>query len=406
MKRAAALVLVAIVAFTSACTASRQPYVVDEATREAIAQITKAVAENPTHQPLIYILATQHDKARDSAGVVKWLTRLDELGWDYGVAAAGFRNTNTRAFRAIAAKLDARVPRVANAETAFTLANQRDLVPEGIAYDPVDDVFYVSGIYRRKVLRVARDGRTTDFVAEGQDGMLGGLGMKVDATRRLLWVISSTTPEMRGWKKGEERSMLAAYDLRDGHLVRTIETSGGMLNDLTLLADGSLFATDMGSHSVVRLAPGATTLEFWAKDFAYPNGIAASEDERALYVADFRGITRFDLADQSRTRIESKSFLGGIDGLSMHRGKLIGIQNTTGKARVIRVDPANGNVEILESGNRLFEIPTTGALAGDHYYFIANPGLRSFHEDHTIWPMEKLEDPVMLRIAIQGEETI
>jgi sugar lactone lactonase YvrE len=332
---------------------------------------------------------------------VKWLTRLDELGWEYGVGPDAFRHTNTREFRAIAAKLNAREPRVARAQTAFELAHQRDLIPEGIAYDPVDDVFYVSGIYRRKVLRVDRSGKAADFIAEGQDGMLGGLGLKVDAQRRLLWVISSTTPEMRGWKEGDDRSMLAVYDLRDGHLVRKIETAGGMLNDLTLLEDGSVFATDMGRHNVMRLAPEATTLEIWAKDFSYPNGIAVSEDERFLYVADFRGITRFDLRDQSRTRVESKSMLGGIDGLSVHRGELIGIQNTTGRARVIRIDPAGGDVEILESGNPLFEIPTTGTVAGDHYYFIANPGLRAFHDDHTIWPMEKLEDPIMLRIAIQ-----
>lgn len=394
MKRAAAFLLLAL-----ACT-STQPFVIDEATKGAIANITKAVEQNPTHQPLIYILATYHDKAHDSAAVVKWLTRLDELGWEYGVAPDAFRHTNSREFRAIAAKLNAREPRVARATTAFTLANQRDLIPEGIAYDPVDDAFYLSGLYRRKVVRVDRDGAATDFVAEAQDGMLAGLGMKVDAKRRLLWVISAVTPEMRGWKAGDDRSMLAAYDLRDGHLVRKIETTGGMLNDLALLEDGSLYATNTGSHQILRLAPGGEKLEEWAKDFSYPNGIAVSADEQSLYVADFRGLTRFDLRDQSRTRVESKSLLGGIDGLSVHRGKLIGIQNTTGKPRVIRIDPMTGDVEILESGNTLFEIPTTGAVAGDDYYFIANPGLRSFNEDHTIWPMEKLEEPVMLKIAL------
>ena len=252
MKRA--LLLLFLV--TLACTSSH-PLVVDDATRGAIQQITEVVAQNPTHQPLIYILATYHDKAHDSAAVVKWLTRLDELGWEYGVAPDGFRNTNTREFRAIAAKLNAREPRVARATTAFTLANQRDLIPEGIAFDPVDEVFYLSGLYRRKVVRVDRSGQSTDFVTEGQDGMLAGLGMKVDAKRRLLWVISAVTPEMRGWKAGDDRSMLAAYDLRDGHLVRKIETTGGMLNDLALLEDGSLFATNIGSHQVLRLAPGA-----------------------------------------------------------------------------------------------------------------------------------------------------
>jgi sugar lactone lactonase YvrE len=394
MKRTAVLLFFA----TLCCTSSRP--LVDEAARTSIAQITQAVAQNPEHQPLIYILATYHDQARDSAGVVKWLTRLDELGWEHGVAPDGFRHTNTREFRAIAAKLNAREPRVRRAQSVFTIAGRRDLIPEGIAFDPVDEVFYVTGIHRRNVLRIDRGGRATDFVKEGQDGMLGGSGVKVDAKRRLLWVISTTTPEMRGWKAGDDRSMLAAYDLRDGRLVRKIDAAPAMLNDLALMEDGSLFATDMGRSNVLRLAPEATAFEVLAKGLSYPNGIALSEDQRFLYVADFRGITRFDLADSSRTRIESKALLGGIDGLSMHRGKLIGIQNAIGKSRVIRIDPADGNVEILESGNPLFDIPTTGTVAGDDYYFIANSQLRAFAEDHTIWPMQKLRDPVMLRVGL------
>lgn len=55
---------------------------------------------------------------------------------------------------------------------------------------------------------------------------------------------------------------------------------------------------------------------------------------------------------------------------------LIGIQNAIGKTRVIRIHLDDSRVEILESKNPLFEIPLTGAVAGDDYYFIANPGLR------------------------------
>lgn len=399
MKRAAL-----VAAFLAACaTATAPPPTppVDEQTRNTIAQLEQLLAKHPHHLPYTYILATFYDRAHDAENVVKWLTRLDELGWEQGVAPDAFRNTNTRAFRAIAAKLDARMPRVSRATTAFTLRNRRDLVPEGIAYDPVEDVFYVSGIYRRNVLRVDRAGRATDFVGEGADGMLGGLGVKVDRERRLLWVVSSVTPEMRGYTSGTDRSLVAIYSLPEGKLVRKIEVPGGFLNDLALFRDGSALITDTKRHKVVRLAAGAETLEDWGADFRFPNGIALSDDERALYVADFRGVHRIDVADKTRTAIESKTLLGGIDGLSFHDGALIGIQNAVGRPRVVRIHPGDGSVEILESGNPLFEVPTTGAIAGNDYYFIANPGLRSFDTDQTIWPVEKLEDPVMLRIALR-----
>ncbi len=47
---------------------------------------------------------------------------------------------------------------------SFTLA-EADLVPEGIAYDPLDDVFYVSSVARRKIVRVERAGSAADFIA-------------------------------------------------------------------------------------------------------------------------------------------------------------------------------------------------------------------------------------------------
>ena len=327
----------------------------DDQTKGMIEQLTQALQQQPTNTPWIYILAQSQDKAHNAAEVARWLTRLDELGWEHGVNRADIRNTaSDPAVRAAMDKLDARQPRVSNARVAFTIKGQRDLVPEGIAYDPVDDVFYLSSIHRRKVVLVDRKGKARDFVAEAQDGMLSGLGMKVDAQRRLLWVISTGTPEMRGTTaKDQLRSMLAAYDLRDGHLVKKIEATPGQLNDLTLLSDGSLFATDMGRGKVVRLAPDANQLEDWADEFSYPNGIAVSDDERTLYVADFRGITRFTIAGKARARIESRALLNGIDGMNFVDGKLVGIQNAIGSPRVIRIDPATGDVEVLEAKNAI-----------------------------------------------------
>lgn len=391
MKRALPVLLL----FAACATAPPPaPRPVDEQTRTMIEQLTAALAQRPAHPPWIYVLAQYQDRAGNAAEVARWLGRLDELEWDQGANRVDFRNTAAdRAVRAAMAKLDARQPRVNRARPAFTLRGQRDLVPEGIAYDPVDDVFYLSSIHLRKVVRVDRTGAARDFVAEGQDGMLSSLGMKVDARRRLLWVISTGTPEMRGSTADDQkRSLLAAYDLRDGRLVKKIEATPALLNDLTLLSDESLFATDMGRQKVVRLAPGANALEDWADDFGFPNGIAVSEDERFLYVADFRrGLTRLTIADRTRQAVETRAILSGIDGLSAHGGKLIGIQNAVGAPRVIRIDPESGAVEVLESKNALFELPLTGAVVGDEYWFIANPGLRS---------MDKPEDPVMVRLKL------
>jgi sugar lactone lactonase YvrE len=406
MKRAAVLLLVFAVLACATATpppAPASPPAADEATLGAIAQLEQAVVQQPENTPWIYILAQYYDRAHDAANVAKWLSRLGELGWEQGAAAHDFRNTSSLAnVRAAIEKLDAREPRNNRARTAFTLANQRDLIPEGITHDPVDDVFYVTSIYRRKVVRIDRRGRVTDFTAEGQDGMLSGLGVHVDPQRRLLWVASSTAPEMRGFTPElEGRSLLLAYDLRDGRLVRKIEHGSkerpSFLNDFAILPDGSLLITDTVRHHVARLAPDATAVEEWLPELRFPNGIVLADDPRHVYVADFRGLTRVTIADKTAQKLELPKLLNGIDGLAMHRGRLLGIQNAIGKARVLRME--EGAVEILESKNTLFELPTTGVVVGDELWFIANPGLRSF-EKGAIWPREKLSDPVMLRLPL------
>jgi sugar lactone lactonase YvrE len=373
----------------------------------SIRQITQALAQQPDDASLIYILATLHDRAGNANEVIEGLNRLDQLGWNRGVRADDFRKTGkSSAFRAAADRLNARVPRINHAAVAFTIDGQRDLIPEGIAYDPVDDVFYLSSIHRRKVLRVDRHGAARDFVAEAQDGMGSSLGMKVDPKRRLLWVVADASESMRDYTAAQKgRASLFGYDLGDGHLVWKLNIGSpdqpAMLNDLALTSDGTVFITDMQAGRVLRVAPGSQTLEPWIDGLQYPNGIAVSDDDRHVYVADFRGIVRVSVADKAQQRLESQEPLGGIDGLSFRGGSLIGIQNAAGAPRVIRIHLGESNrVEILESDNPQFDLPTTGAIAGNDYYFIANSQIRAFNDDNSIWPEERLKSPVMLRIGL------
>ena len=392
-------VLVLFALFAAAC--SMRP-TGERALEGQIRQITEALGASPTNGPLVYHLATLHDQAGNPNETVHWLHRLEQLGWEHGINAADFRKTKSAEFRELAARLNGREPLVAKAQVAFTVEGQRDLIPEGIAYDPVDDAFYLSSIYRRKIVRVDRTGRATEFASEGEEGAGSTLGLKVDPERRLLWVAASATEEMHGYTAAQKgTAALLAYDLRTGKMVRRLSATGAFLNDLALLADGTLFVTDSEGGRVFRVVPNGETLEPWIEGFQYPNGIALSDDGRRLYVADFRGVTTVSLEDKSQQRLETRGWIGGIDGLSVHNGTLVGIQNAAGNPRVVRIHLNDGNrVEVLESKNAQFDIPTTGVVARGDYYFIANSQLRAFTDDHAIWPHERLKDPVILRIGL------
>jgi hypothetical protein len=54
---------------------------------------------------------------------------------------------------------------------------------------------------------------------------------------------------------------------------------------------------------------------------------------------------------------------------------------------VVRVDPADARVEVLESKNPLLNVPSTGVVAGNDLYFMAN---------RTNQPAER----VVLKIAL------
>lgn len=363
----------------------------------AIPQLEAAIAADPKRTPLVYVLAIYHDRLGHAAETIRTLEMLEQRGWTFGLGEFDFQSKSPE-FLAIKQRLDARQPRVARAEQVFTLTGHRDLIPEGIAYDPVDDVFYVSSLYRRKVLRVQRDGSAIDFVPEGQDGILATLGLHVDPVRRILWVATATSPEMHGYTpEMQGQGGLYAYDLRDGKLLKRI-TKPAPLNDIALLPDGTVFGTATFNNSVLRLAPDSDTMEVFLEDFRYPNGITVHGTD--LYVADFRGITRIDLRDKTRHPLVATDPLAGIDGLVFHEGTLIGIQNAVGHPRVIRIHLADNNrIEVLEAGNPLFHLPTTGVVAGDGYYFIANSMLRAF-DDGKIWADERLREPVMFRVDL------
>lgn len=372
-----------------ACASAPQPEPA-AALQQLIVQLTRDVDRDPSNAASIYALAELHAATKNYDESVRWLSRLDAIGWELGVADDTFAGVDEPRIRELAERLNARAPKVATARHAFTIPAQSHMVPEGIAWDPVDDVFYVSGIQTRNVLRVDRHGNAREFVTEAQDGMLSGLGLEIDRTRNLLWVVSSTTRSMRGYEDGPDQSMLAAYDLHSGRLVRKVAATPAWLNDLVVLGDGTVFATDTNRGNVMRLVPEGTAFEVWASGLMYPNGIES--DGLMLYVADFRGIHRYDLSDRTATRLATEGYVNGIDGLSLHGDALIGIQNALGAPRVIRIDLSSGRVGVLESKNEQFEIPTTGAVAGDDYFFIANPGLRA---------AGKVGDPVMLKLPLR-----
>jgi DNA-binding beta-propeller fold protein YncE len=235
--------------------------------------------------------------------------------------------------------------------------------------------------------------------------------MKVDAARNCLWVMNAIdSPKPRIFKK-EEVGKAAAfqYDLETKQLLykyRVNDTLAHFFNDVVILANGEVYLTDSEAGTIYKIDQNKKLIEQWWKGekFIYPNGITVSSDQKYLFVAHWLGISRIALADTQGTLLPSrvKTVLSGIDGLYFYNNSLIGVQNGIGPhARIMKYElskkfDAVVSETVLESGNPRFNIPTTGVIVGDDFYFIANSQLGNFDAEGKIFPPEKLE-PVYIQ---------
>jgi sugar lactone lactonase YvrE len=367
-----------------------------------IASSRAEVAREPENRVAWFFLALRCTRANDAACAVDAFERLDALGWDIRPDSDLFASLRGDArFARVAARIRARAPQPVMGSVAFTLP---PVVTEGIAYDPAGDAFFVGDLPRRAVLRVTRDGRAHDFVSPEAGGLLAPLGLKVDSRSRLLWVAAND--EARG------HGGVFAFDAETGAPRRFAASpkdgAKHVLNDLAIDARGDVFVTDSEGGGVYVLATSATELApFVSREVAaQPNGIALSDDGSLLFVADRTEVLAVDRKTMRVSRLahDPRVTLGAIDGLSCAGRALFAVQGDFGVPRVSRfdLDESFSTVEratVLVAGDPRVTTPTTGALANDGFYVIANSQIDKVDDDNRVARGAKLDPLVILRLG-------
>lgn len=285
----------------------------------------------------------------------------------------------------------------------FIEINERDLIPEGITYDDVSKRFFIGSIYKRKIIQISQTGRVTDFIAMAQDSIGGVLGMKVDNRRQRLYSISNTS------EGKENQPMVHVYSLT-GKLITKFKGPVGnnvFFNDLVLTPTGDAYITDSGSGSIFYVGSDLAKIELFmnAKELTDANGIEYFTQGKALIVSTNIGFVRIDTATKLIKPVPySYYFINGIDGLSLHKNSLIGIQNITYPFTITQYTLSESqdsiiNARVLGIDIPWFDIPTTGTIVDNHYYFIANSQLDNYHEGKLI-DEEKLKTTKIGKIKL------
>ena len=140
--------------------------------------------------------------------------------------------------------------------------------PEGISRD-ADGNLYVGSLTQGRLIEIAAyTHEVTDFAVAGANGMVTVVGLHVEKDR--LFVCSSD-PGISALT-GTSAPALVAFD------VATAMPSGryplpegvAFCNDIALLPDGTILATDSFAPRIYALKPGADHLEIWLDDDRFP----------------------------------------------------------------------------------------------------------------------------------------
>jgi hypothetical protein len=302
-------------------------------------------------------------------------------------------------FQQLLAQARQRYPQVHRAKVAFTVP-AKDLFPEGLAVDVANRLFYMGSMHRKKIVKFTLNGSVSDFVKQDLYDLSPIGGIHVDHADHSVW--ASTDAGVK------QRPELLHFD-RQGKLLERYASPGKMpydLNDFVLRGAKEVFVTDTEGHHVYRFDRTShtfTNMKLWRPVF-YPNGITLSHDGNLLFVADMLGVIRVDLRTNESTDVDpgAHNTLSGIDGLYWHDGELLGIQYGTGQFRVMRWKLSEDGrkvraSETLEYGTDLVSDPTTGAVLGNDFYFIANTGIYNLDDDKIVDPA-KLE-PVHIAVV-------
>jgi hypothetical protein len=378
--------------------------------RRSIDPIEQALKQRPGDAALWFYLSRFRAEAGDTRGAIAAMEKVAELGDGYMPAPQlGFaRVWDDPAFKAIVARMEAKMPRLDYAPKVFEIEDH-ELIPEGLAYDVKSDTFFMGSIAKRKILRIDAHNAVTEFAGAAAD-LDAVLGMALDGPRRRLYAVSTSALTDDGGKR--LRNAVVAFDVDTGKLLqRYTFPSAKQLNDVTVALGGRVYISDSASGAIFELHGEGVPRELVpANQIRGSNGLAASPDAKRLYVAHATGLAMVDTASGAVKRVvnRTRENIAGIDGLYEYQGDLVGVQNATTPGRVIVITLSKNGEEVTRvrtivshHHSALFE-PTTGAVRFDNgsFYLLAATGVSHFDRKGKIDAPDSIPNPTVLRALL------
>ena len=273
------------------------------------------------------------------------------------------------------------------------------LLPEAIAFHKGKT--FIGGVRNGAIISLDKKGRAKD-IAAAQGGVFD-----IEIRGKDLWAVVNNQLAYEGADPENAFASVMIFNRKSGAPRREIRISepNALLGDLEVAKNGAAYASDSLTPRLYRLAPDGQSLEIFSADPRYVNlqGLALDEKNNRLFVADYlAGLFVVDTTTGEATPIanEADAHLGGIDGLYLHDGALIGIQNGVAPLRIVRITldetgTAAAELEVLQQNLGVWNEPTHGAMRGNAFHYIATSNWPSYDRE---WNVSEENPPQPLRI--------
>ncbi len=240
----------------------------------------------------------------------------------------------------------------------------RGVFPESLTASR-DGTIFAGNIGKAVIYRAApRATVATPWITFRPEEASRVMGLLADDRRKTLWACTYA-PGPDG-PKGP--ASIRAFDLATGKERQRHAFDGGC-NDMTVAADGTVYATDFTNGRVLRLRPGATafTVIAAAPELASADGIALLDDG-ALLVNTFRGGKLFRISTDSGDHpatirpITTSQPLERPDGMRAIGANRFALAEGGGRIDELRVSGDHAEVRTIAQG--LPKNPTSVAVVG------------------------------------------